>query len=772
VGFASVVRPSAVGLVLVLACAALGCSPGDVSAAERSRTFELLRLEADPPRPPQASEVVLRLTPDSTWTSQRGELRLVGDADAPERVLAFSGPKRTALRIPRPLDPTTFNAVVLDIELPEKRELTLQFISDDGATRRTYKGWTRPEPGRQRVSFALPDLEVPLESVDWLRLSCALKIRDARLHAIELIREPLNVRLAAPADGGDLVLAGSEQRRGVGLAAGLGIRARLRPQASSELRFSFAAPGRSAEDAPGPVLVLEWGAPGGEQQQRRFEPALGTGYAWSEARVPLGEFAGQELDLHWSVEGDETGAPWALAECGVVSGTGPARRVLLITSDTHRADHLGEAGSGVEVRTPVLDAFARRGVLFEDCFASTNITNPSHIALMTATHPRDTGVLSNHEPISVAAPTLAEAFEDAGFATYASISSRHLGDRTSGLGQGFQRLATPLNLGQRDGAESIDDLLRWLERADGLPTFVWLHLYDAHVPYDPPAELVQSYYPEPRLAFDPEAPEIDHVPARVYDRIFPGLKDLEYPKALYAGEVSYLDGELQRVLEHPAFAEATIAFTADHGESLGAHGVFFAHADLYPDSLHIPLILSGPGVPRGVRCEAPVSHTDLGRTLLDLVGHFSAEFPGSNVLDQIDAPAGEGNARYAIGAGASMASITEDGWHLILALQLVRGHHRVDERAEHSATLHHLESDPGTMRDLLTEESERAAALRAKLIAWLGDVQDRGWRSAAIVDPETLRSLEALGYTATDSAASDVLFDANCDCDECRRFAR
>ena len=126
-----------------------------------------------------------------------------------------------------------------------------------------------------------------------------------------------------------------------------------------------------------------------------------------------------------------------------------------------------------------------------------------------------------------------------------------------------------------------------LDDAAGKPLFLWLHLFDAHTPYAPPAPFDRAYYPKEKDPFAAELPAPDLDP-RLFPTNMPGLKDLEYPASQYRGEVSYLDAELARLFAVPRIARGIVAFTADHGESFGAHGVWWEHAELYPETIHVP----------------------------------------------------------------------------------------------------------------------------------------------------------------------------------------
>jgi arylsulfatase A-like enzyme len=311
----------------------------------------------------------------------------------------------------------------------------------------------------------------------------------------------------------------------------------------------------------------------------------------------------------------------------------PAERaptVLLITSDTHRADHVGFAGSRHDVLTPELDRLAARGLWFSNCVSTSNATQPSHVAILTGESPRDTRVIDNVTMLSGDATTLAERFRDAGWATWAAVSADHLDDANSGLGQGFDRMSAPRDY-QRNASDTISRVETWLEGQRGLPVFIWVHLYDAHTPYTPTEPFLAEHWPADKNPFDAALPEA-RVPELARALMPEGLRDLDYMRACYRAEVTELDSQLPRLFDHPRLRDGVIAFTADHGESLGAHGVYWDHRGLYPQTTQVPLVLAWPGSPRGMRSDRPVTNVDLARTLLDLAGLPSVEMPGTSLV--------------------------------------------------------------------------------------------------------------------------------------------
>lgn len=270
--------------------------------------------------------------------------------------------------------------------------------------------------------------------------------------------------------------------------------------------------------------------------------------------------------------------------------TGPS--VVLVTLDTTRADHLGPYGA-TEAETPTLDALAARGRVFERAYSSAPLTIPSHSTMFTGRAPPSHGVRDNGDfVLPDEAITLAERFQAAGWAT-AAFTSAFPTHRRWGFSQGFDVYRDPLPRDpavrdwrdQRRADEVVEDALGILPTLDG-PAFVWLHLFDAHWPYDPPEPWASRH------------------PGRPYD-----------------GEIAFADAQLGRFLEafEARFGDTLVVVTADHGEGLGDGGEQTHGFLLHDGTLHVPLVMAGPGVPPG-REDAVVSHVDLAPTLLALAG--------------------------------------------------------------------------------------------------------------------------------------------------------
>src|SRR2546430_427096 len=140
---------------------------------------------------------------------------------------------------------------------------------------------------------------------------------------------------------------------------------------------------------------------------------------------------------------------------------------------------------------------------------------------------------------------------------------------------------------ERRAPEVAREAARWIASAPR-PYFLWVHFYDPHAPYDPPPAFAAKF---PGRSYDGEVAAADF-----------GVSTL----------LRALDGERRR--------DTVIVATGDHGESLGEHGEPKHGMLLYEATLHVPLVIAGPGVAAGSVVKAQVRHVDILPTVLDLVG--------------------------------------------------------------------------------------------------------------------------------------------------------
>lgn len=765
--------------VLVVAClATLACTPQSPDPPPRYERLGLTPVGDARAEEPGPSPLRLEVADEvEGWTVHADRSRVRSLPDAPERRSLFlTGEQRLWVRIPGSFDPATFNQVAVEVYLKKgKDDVQVQFwrhgetVLQSDIKRFDGQGVVQP------IFFDLLQTQREHEPYDEISVHFEGLKDEVDLLSVTLLWKPITSWLPAPDGPSEPVAIGPELRSAVALSSRRPLETELEALPDTELRIGYGIPEDVRRLDQRPLLQVTLTSLDGRGDPRvvayPLEEELDRRARWHSASLPLGPFAPGRVQARFElrVEGKGVGV-CALATPVVTHRRSDAPTVLLVTSDTHRADHVGAAHRGVEVRTPSLDALAARGVLFERCVAPANITNPSHIALMTAVHPRDTRVVNNISPLCGDARTLAEVYRDAGWATIAAISSAHLGHEQSGLGQGFDRMSLPavdgLRDSQRDSSSAIAALEPWIDEAEGLPLFVWLHVFDAHGPYNPPESYRTLYYPAGKNPYDPKLPPVPEDRAPGWDH---QVRDLAYPIALYKSEVTYLDERLGPFLARPRFQHGIVAVTADHGESLGAHGVHFEHRELYPDSLDIPLILAWPGGPRGRRVPTRVTHLDLGRTLLSLSGLQDAPFPGHDLTALGDAPPDE--PRYALSAHALSAAIWAGDWFLVLHLRRHFGDRELEPRDLHEVELYDLRSDPKCLENLVDRDHERATKLRRQLVDWLVEARAEGLAvTSAVHEKAALDALVALGYATNVEEPESAWFDPDCECDWCRRF--
>ncbi len=277
-------------------------------------------------------------------------------------------------------------------------------------------------------------------------------------------------------------------------------------------------------------------------------------------------------------------AAMALAVWGLGCHRNARPSLLLITIDTLRADHVGAYGSG-RVKTPALDALAAAGIRFNSAYATAPLTLPSHVSMLSGLPPAAHTVRTNDGfRVPAGVPLVADRLRESGYKTAAFVGAAVL-RRETGLARGFDMFDDDLNGRAERRAEDVATrALAWIGTT-GSPAFVWIHLYDPHLPYDPPA-------PHAR------------------------------PNRLYEGEIEYVDGVVSTVIARATdhFGDRlAVVVAADHGEGLGDHGEVSHGALLYESTVRVPLIVRLPeGRRAGTVEDRPVSVSGIAGALLEL----------------------------------------------------------------------------------------------------------------------------------------------------------
>jgi choline-sulfatase len=437
--------------------------------------------------------------------------------------------------------------------------------------------------------------------------------------------------------------------------------------------------------------------------------------------------------------------PWLLAGFLLVNSgfaaTKPAPRrtarpnIIIITLDTTRADRMGFLGSKRGL-TPNLDALAKQSAVFTHAYSHVPLTTASHATIFTGTYPQFNHVVDFGIPLSDKLPYTPDILHKNGYHTAAFVASLVL-DPLGGTAPGFDRGFDVYDAGfrlrprgadryktvERRAEEVVNHALQWLSKRPSGPFFLWVHLYDAHDPYDPPAPFKVRYASQP-----------------------------------YDGEIAYVDAEVGRFLSalrtKGLFDSSFIAIMADHGESLGEHGENTHGVFLYDSTIHVPLLLKPPG-PRLLekQIQTRASLVDMAPTILSQAGlAVPKEMQGESLLPFVQsAKAAETSVQDRLAYAETDYPHRAFGWS---SLRAIRTGKYLYIRAP-QPELYNQTSDPQERQNLATTSKAVASTVGTQLEDF------RKKTSQTLVqlakpDPEQAEKLRALGYVASDSSDSDA----------------
>jgi len=379
--------------------------------------------------------------------------------------------------------------------------------------------------------------------------------------------------------------------------------------------------------------------------------------------------------------------------------------VLLISLDSTRRDYLSAYGhraphAPAMASTPCIDALAEQGVLFEDAYSTTSWTLPSHCAILTGQPDLVHAVELEIYKLDGTHATLAETLRDAGYRTAGFFSGPHLEPRF-GFDRGFERyvecygeqlrrssanarvhaglleeqeqggmsaeLVAAFNAnveaqrelevaaqGDVSSMSVADAAISEIEEAASgeRPFFIFAHFFDPHFDYTPPHPFRERFDPEYSGDIDGDAFFRNPAIARVDESRPSGRvrvvseRDLEHLQALYAGDLSWTDAQVGRILDvlsdHGLAQNTLVVIVADHGDEFFEHDGIGHRRTLFEEVVQVPMILRLPEVlPAGTRVPGPVSTADLFPTVLDLIQvPLTSDTCSRSLVDQVLDPTG------------------------------------------------------------------------------------------------------------------------------------
>jgi len=464
--------------------------------------------------------------------------------------------------------------------------------------------------------------------------------------------------------------------------------------------------------------------------------------------------------------------------------------VVVLVSDALRADVLGCYGG--DAKTPNIDWLAGRGVVFENAYSTAPCTLPSSVSMMTGNYSRAYGytLKDEHKNLSQkysfyvnnSETLLGEALKGRGFDVKMDVEN-NIASRSNNL-QGFEPFRSIKQMSKQETAlvEKIIrpqfsgrhwgrgeggweygrmyDLLYYLLTVPADRHFFLLKWFlDPHGAYNPP-KMFRERIPldssklskEPQFYYNSALKEI----RKLYRADELSGYELYYIKALYKAEVEFVDhrvGTVIKALKHRGLLEKTIiVFTSDHGELFGEHGRMGHAHDFYETLVRVPLIIGGPGLPKGKREKTVVSHLDFTPTLKDLLGvdyssnmqgkSYSALFHGGAMPDRIayfDAVSNEVDAKI------GMDALLIDGYKLV----------RQKKKNRPRFAIFNITDDPGETKNIADENPRLFKKMFKKIMELRKENGIRLQQNLAKIDKgvnlseewkKSVEQLKALGY--------------------------
>ena len=442
----------------------------------------------------------------------------------------------------------------------------------------------------------------------------------------------------------------------------------------------------------------------------------------------------------------------------------PPKHIILVTVDTLRKDALGLYNGDPE-SSPSMDRFARNASVFTQAYSAAPWTYPSVTSILTGLPPRVHNLIDGKSALSEKVPTMAEALDAAGYFTAASGLNAMLLPRSK-LDRGFQdyhwfpeenvrldnfgvglthNLLNLLGSKKPDASGLTDYAIQWMKKNAERDFFFWLHYFDPHMPYGPP----DSYQPE-NPAYIKLGAQFKETRAARMGSTARTAEERSWIRALYAGEVRYVDAQVGRFFEAlrklEIYDDALILFTSDHGEELWDHDRFEHGHTLYNELVQIPFMVKLPGNNPGRVIETPVSNQAIMPTILEFCGVTA---PAQEHLLPSLMPLINGiDGGYVEGPVYIGASLFHDRCEGVVfdGTKYIRGTLSGHEQ------LYSLKTDPEERYSLVVQDPvalekgrqllKDAQAVDSAATEKLGIIH--GERDS--LDQEAVRSLEALGY--------------------------
>lgn len=441
----------------------------------------------------------------------------------------------------------------------------------------------------------------------------------------------------------------------------------------------------------------------------------------------------------------------SLLGCSRGPSLDPPRRIVLVTLDTLRADHLSAYGYPRKT-TPFLDRLAEQSVVFSNAYSASSTTVAAHTSIFTSLYPAQHQLIRNGEELPPSVLTMAQVLErrdyrTAGFSPVGFLST---------LSRGFDTFHA--RAGYRPAAEVLHDVRDWLDTLPGNEKiFLWIHLFDVHEWYVPkhrdPAFAGKAAaagtgdsgallrYLRERQGIETHADN----PAQLFEEV--DAYDDQILSVDRALETFFADWSRRGLRDHTLWI-----LTADHGEGLGSHSLLGHGEHIYNEQIRVPLLIYDADkrfLPR--RVEGLVSHVDLLPTLAELVGGSLDDqvFPanGRSLLPVLAGGAEPATDRFVVSQRRDADNQSRRGWIPGQVVSLESTRYKYIYRTEASDAFYSLSDDPTESRDLISQPSEVKDRMQHELSQRFASMQRQGKHlQRSGIAARHLEELEALGY--------------------------
>jgi arylsulfatase A-like enzyme len=336
--------------------------------------------------------------------------------------------------------------------------------------------------------------------------------------------------------------------------------------------------------------------------------------------------------------------------------------------------------------------------------------------------------------------TFAQTVKRLGYTTAGFVSATPLKTH-SGISVGFQTYDEP-SAKTRNAETTTSSALEWLAKTKERPLFLWIHYWDPHHPYLPPLPFSKLYKTSDEL--------LTFLHKKKFPEFTPKIRSAVLnAHNLYDGEITYVDTQLNRLLEglksNALYDNSVIVFTSDHGEGLGQHN-WFDHGRIYNEQLFVPLIIKLPqkiNLP-GKRITNIVSLIDVLPTItkainLQLTPKETSQFEGIDMLN-------ENEPRHYV--FSERVNRVRPGWEPGLKYSLTGPGWKYFHLTEGADELYDLSNDRPETKNVIYAHPNVAANMKALLLKQIDEYNKRqvSAHDEELLPPSIIEELKSLGY--------------------------